>query len=445
MGNYKEIVRLKEVQASVNEIFPHFGPNKKREIIRLLYEISKKENQDAKEILKQVSSIDYKAFKKILLKRRYPISYNEKNWRFYLPDIQLKKEDIVKILPTNHYYPRRIFIGKNVGNASLVKSFVENFPEAELIEVDNFRDYMKGLYNDKIKSYNRRTENAFLVKEQFDYIKECPCSKGTVNCGYNIFNISFGCIYECSYCYLQEYSNIGGIIFSTNIEEFLYNLTKNVNGTIKIGSGEFTDSLMLDNITNYSTYIIEYLRKYPNIIFEFKTKSANISKLMEVSPSSNIVIAWSLNPEKIIKENEFYCASLEERINAAVSCVEKGYRVAFHFDPIFYYEGWQNDYASVLELVFNKIQPKDVAWISLGTFRFKKELKKIIERRFPSNKILDEELILDFDNKLRYPPRIRIEIYRFMVREIQKYSRKLYVYLCMENKSIWKEAGVGRG
>ncbi len=439
MGNYEEIVRLREIQALVNEIFANFGPNKKREIIRLLYEISKKENQNAKEILKQVSSFDYKKCKEFLLRRRYPIAYNEKGCRFYLPDIQLNEEDIAKILPDNYYYPRRIFIGKDITNAPLVKSFIENFPKAELIEIDNFREYMHKFYNDKVKNYNRRTENAFLIKEQFDYIKECPCSKGAVHCGYHIFNISFGCIYECSYCYLQEYTNAPGIIFSVNIEEFLYKLVKNANRIIRIGSGEFTDSLMLDNITNYSAYIIEYLRKYPNVIFEFKTKSANISKLMELNASGNIVIAWSLNPEKIIKENEFYCASLEERVNAAVSCVEKGYRVAFHFDPIFFYEGWQKDYSSVLELVFNKIQPKDIAWISLGTFRFKKELKKIIERRFPSNKILDGELILDFDNKLRYLPRIRILIYRFMVREIQKYSIKLYIYLCMEDKAIWKE------
>ena len=87
-------------------------------------------------------------------------------------------------------------------------------------------------------------------------------------------------------------------------------------------------------------------------------------------------------------------------------------------------------------MLFDVIKPKDIAWISIGTLRFNPNVKPIIEARFPENKILDEELVLGFDNKLRYPYSLRREIYESMLRMLHKHSKKLPIYLCMENSSM---------
>ena len=68
----------------------------------------------------------------------------------------------------------------------------------------------------------------------------------------------------------------------------------------------------------------------------------------------------------------------------------------------------------------------------MGTFRFKPELKYIIENRFPENEILDEELLPGYDNKLRYPSSLRYDIYKSMLDMFKKHSKKLPIYLCME-------------
>jgi spore photoproduct lyase len=74
----------------------------------------------------------------------------------------------------------------------------------------------------------------------------------------------------------------------------------------------------------------------------------------------------------------------------------------------------------------------------LGTLRFSPALKKVIENRFPRNTILDEELVLGFDRKMRYPESIRVAMYRGMKESIRRRSRKVFVYLCMEEARIWK-------
>ena len=208
---------------------------------------------------------------------------------------------------------------------------------------------------------------------------------------------------------------------------------------MRIGTGEFSDSLMLDHITGYSLSIIDFFNHHKDVTFEFKTKSSNIDNFLKMKHSGNIVVSWSLNPQKIIDDNEFFTASLSERIISAEKCSKAGYRLGFHFDPVIYFKAWEKEYAGVIDLLFSKIKPQDIAWISIGTFRFKPELKPIIENRFPDNKILDGELLLGYDNKLRYPYGLSHEIYRFLLDTFKKHSKKLHVYLCMEEFKMWED------
>jgi len=95
------------------------------------------------------------------------------------------------------------------------------------------------------------------------------------------------------------------------------------------------------------------------------------------------------------------------------------------------------EYEKVIDLLFSAIKPKDIVWISIGTLRFNPKVKPVIEQRFPGNKILDEELLPGFDNKLRYPGRIRQKIYDAMLEMLSRHSKNLRVYLCMEDASMW--------
>jgi spore photoproduct lyase len=173
------------------------------------------------------------------------------------------------------------------------------------------------------------------------------------------------------------------------MDRFFEEFTHYKKPWMRIGTGEFSDSLMLDHITKYSPAIIEFFNNHKDAVFEFKTKSSNIDNLLKIKHSGNIVVSWSLNPQKIIDKNEFFTASLSDRLASAKECAKSGYKIGFHFDPIIYFKGWEREYGKVIDLLFSKIKPKDIAWISMGTFRFKPELKSIIENRFPENEILD--------------------------------------------------------
>ena len=182
--------------------------------------------------------------------------------------------------------------------------------------------------------------------------------------------------------------------------------------------------------------IVPFFKKHPQWDFEFKTKSVNIGGLLEQGGCENVVVSWSVNSAQIISEAEHFTPDLSARLSAACEVAKAGYRLGFHFDPVVIYEGYRADYARTVQEMADTLPADKIAWISVGTLRFSRELKKQIESRFQQNFILDGEFLLDFDGKMRYGAAQRLEAYRFLVPLLRRTFPKAVVYLCMEDPHV---------
>ncbi|MCL2390011.1 MAG: hypothetical protein FWD54_02715 [Endomicrobia bacterium] len=423
--------------------FQNFGINKNREIFRLISEIAKIEKCNFTAVLNSIPSNDYETVKKILLQRRYPATFSRVPLNsFFLPKYKIDPE-LKADTETRDFYPKNIYFERESQNTSVYDNLKNLFPKADFREILSLKDFTETV-RFGIKDYNNRADNLFLVKEKYDFFKKCPCTSGVVNCGYSIMNLGMGCPYECSYCFLQGYQNIPGIVIPYNISDYLDDekLTASTSGFFnykRIGSGEFTDSLVFDHITEFSKQIVDFFKKQDDVLFEFKTKSVNIKNLIESGGKENIVAAWSVNSLKMSEENEFKAPCVIERLKAAKECAEAGFSTAFHFDPVIFYDGWQNGYKEIVNMIFDTVPEKSVKWISIGTLRMPSAQKTIIENRFPDNSLTDGELILGKDYKLRYFKDLRIEMYKTIIEAIKSKKTKATVYLCMEERDVWKQ------
>ncbi|MCB4755938.1 MAG: hypothetical protein LHV69_02730 [Elusimicrobia bacterium] len=425
--------------------FPKLGLNKRRETARLLFEISKRDGLPLESILPHGEFHQYRDIKSFLVKKRFPNSHTKAALgNYYLPQLDVNPDNAVR-LNRPVFAPRIIYVEDAVSDASLVRKFGAAFPQAAITPIPRLKEFLKGKPF-AIADYNRRTEALFIVRQITDYFEPCPCTKKAVHCGYNIMNLGLGCPFECTYCYLQEYQDVPGIVIPANIEDFFKTfdpkkLKRGVFGGVRVGTGEFTDSLVLDHITGFSSTLIDFFRQFPEVFFEFKTKSVNIGNILTSAPAPNVVVSWSLNPQKIIDSEEAMTAPLDDRLKAARTLTEAGHRVGFHFDPIIDTEGWEKDYAETVEALFSHVDPQHIAWISLGTLRFAPPLKKIIENRFPRSALLDEELLLDFDGKMRYEKSRREYLLEKMLGWIRNHAPSVPVYPCMEEGPAWTRCG----
>jgi spore photoproduct lyase len=185
---------------------------------------------------------------------------------------------------------------------------------------------------------------------------------------------------------------------------------------------------------------MDYFRLKPAAIFELKTKTVNIDHILTAAPAENIVIAWSLNSHHIAQTEEKGAPSIEDRLLAAQDVSKRGFPVAFHFDPLVLYPGWQDGYEAVIDALFTTVDADRIAWISLGSLRFPPALKDIIKKRFPDSRIVYEELIRGKDGKLRYFKPLRLQLYRTVVDQIQSRVRdRVPLYFCMESVEIWRK------
>lgn len=422
--------------------------NQAKDLCGLIVEIQRRDKISLVKIIKYLESAaqsqkhsgkeKFFYLKKVLIKLRFPLSSKSLN-------IEPKNIFISPLIPSsvepakNNYsfIPENIFVENSVKGCWLEKNFRAKFPQVPIKYIDHHGLYLK--YN-KFTINDLKKPIVFIVKESWDFIKPCPCTKEHISCGYWVLNLGFGCPFDCSYCFLQQYSNFPGIILPANLEDFFAKfdrINESLKSPIRIGTGEFCDSLALDHITEYSSKLINYFRS-KKVLFELKTKSVNIENLLKTDPGKNIVISWSLNPQKIIKTEELGTADLEERLLAAEKLQNKGYKIAFHFDPIIHDSNWQNLYQESIEKIYQKLKTP-LAWISIGTLRCNRGLKPISQARFPNSGIFYGELLLGQDKKLRYPEFLRKNIYQFIIKTIRSYDEKTPIYLCMENKLMWQE------
>ena len=274
-------------------------------------------------------------------------------------------------------------------------------------------------------------------------LKPCPVTSNHICCGYYVINAVTNCAMDCSYCVLQGYLNNPFLTLYTNWNDLLQEvddfLSRGQPSLLRLGTGELSDSLALEPIFPVSRFLIEFFSKRQKAILELKTKSPNIDSLLGLDHQGKTVISWSVNPPKMIEREEMRTAPLEERIVAARKCQENGYPLGFHFDPILYHEGWEKEYQETILQLFKQIDPRRVAWISLGGFRYPPNLKAIAEERFPKTEVFLGELFPGRDGKFRYLKEIRVDMYRKIAGWLKQVDPGLFMYLCMESKEVWEK------
>ena len=317
---------------------------------------------------------------------------------------------------------------------------ISKIKNKEIIEFYNEEDLSLKIIELKRKY---RSKEVLILKEFMGRkFQKCPGSPNVICCNYYLLNTCFNCLYNCTYCFLNSYLNSFGIVQFVNLDD-LKDLIKvhcsSVDHIVRIGTGEFTDSLMFDQVTSISSDLIESTSAIPNLFLEFKTKSSNVNHLEKIKNRGNTVIAWSVNTQTNIDQYEADTSNIRERIDAAVKVQNWGYNTAFHFDPIIKYSNFMEEYFKIIEFMADKLNYSKIAWISLGCFRYTPGFKDIIKYSFPDEKLTVQEMFPGPDGKYRYLAPERIEIFKKISEKIRFHFPGVFIYLCMEDSKMWHE------
>ena len=121
------------IKKYVSRNFPSFGVNKKLQVTRLLYEISKRESLPFKELIKDIPQepLRFPNLKKYLIARRFPDLTAAERVTAYLPVLDINPQYKVKIKRCK-ISPKNIYIEERVSGSYLARRLKEKFPKASL-------------------------------------------------------------------------------------------------------------------------------------------------------------------------------------------------------------------------------------------------------------------------------------------------------------------------
>ena len=287
-------------------------------------------------------------------------------------------------------------------------------------------------------------QHLLLCRNRGRFFKPCPATRVYRCCDYQVLNTGMNCPMDCTYCILQAYLNNPWLSLFVNTDDLFRELTeafrREPERFWRIGTGEFTDSMALDRLTGLSRLLVTFMRTQANAVLELKSKAVVLDHLKDLDHGGRTIMAWSMNSATIMRQHEHKTAPLADRLAAAAQCAAWGYPLAFHFDPLIFYPGWEEEYRQTIRAIYHAVPADRIAWISLGAFRFLPQLKTIIATRFPHARFAHEEFITGLDNKCRYFRSQRTAMYRALVEELRHHAHPATcLYLCMESETIWQE------
>lgn len=266
----------------------------------------------------------------------------------------------------------------------------------------------------------------------------CPvASEETVCCNLRTIDAVENCGFGCSYCTIQTFYG-DEVVIDSRLSQKLMNLELEPDRLYHLGTGQSSDSLMWGNRNGLLDALCEFAGKRSNVLLELKTKSKNIAYFLETDVPRNVILSWTLNTPTIIRNEEHFTASLDERLQAARRIADRGGKVAFHLHPLVLYQGWRKDYREVAENVMRRFHPDEVAFISLGSVTFIRPVVQAIRRRARPTKMLQMELVSGPKGKLSYPDSTKKELFKEVYGAFAPWHGKVFMYLCMEKAELWR-------
>ncbi len=252
-----------------------------------------------------------------------------------------------------------------------------------------------------------------------------------------------GCYFDCAWCYLQgtyrfhpEWKNGKPNIkdfekIENHVEAFLNDGSK----PEILNSGELSDSLVSENgKTSFSRFIIPIFDSQKKHKVLFLTKGMNVKNILDLDMPDQVILSWTLNALPVSQRWEKKAPKVEQRINAAKTCHDKGYEVRIRIDPMVPIENWDSHYKELLDKVFQNFRP---GRITIGSLR---GLTTTINNSKDKSWVPFMTESSGWGKKIDFET--RLQMYNTIIEHLKTKHNYTSIAICKETLEIWKELGL---
>ena len=171
-------------------------------------------------------------------------------------------------------------------------------------------------------------------------------------------SFGYGCLFNCSYCYMKRHLS-SGLSISTNANEILTainnhvmfsdvekpNQTHEQYVTYDISCNE--DFALHSKYHNWR-YIFDFFKDHSIAMATLATKTVPYD-FLDYNPNGKVRIRFSLMPQKMADIHEPNTSKIIDKVRAINDFIEAGYDVHINFSPVIVTDTWIEDYTQLFE------------------------------------------------------------------------------------------------
>ena len=252
-------------------------------------------------------------------------------------------------------------------------------------------------------------------------------------------DVARGCPAHCQYCYLagslpgppvtRAYADLDEILEASIAFEGQGRITSTSADRAHEGTtfeaSCYTDPLALEHLTGSIARAIEHFGSRPDASLRFTTKYDDVGSFLGLEHAGHTRARFSVNARGV-ERYEGGTARVAARLTALRRMAVSGYRVGLTIAPIMPVEGWQDEYAALLDAAaeaVDGVEDLDLT-VELITHRFTDTSKQVLTGWYPSTKVdMDEEARTLKRTKFRgtkhvYSKPVMTELRGFFEREV---------------------------
>jgi len=316
-----------------------------------------------------------------------------------------------------------IYIEEAAYEYPITQKVLQKYPDCVTITIKHYKDVFNRT-NQHFVTQKQHPSLILAVKEnQFLYTGPEVCQ----NFGYSRFyytSFLLNCLFDCEYCYLQGMYPSANIVAFVNVSDFQSAMEPiAAKEPAYLAVSYDTDLIAFHNIIPYMDYFYDFFKQHSNLFIEIRTKSANQTFYNNHTPMENMIIAFTLAPECVIKNYEKYTPSLESRIQAIHAAINNGFKVRICFDPIFIHPEFDEQYELFFKNVFERIRPEQIIDVGYGFFRISRDFFKRISRQRKNSTLFLEEFsvhnnVVSYSEELQ--EKVRSKHFEILTQYIEK-------------------------
>lgn len=256
---------------------------------------------------------------------------------------------------------KRIYHEPGIERFDRGRAVLDRFPDAERIEVASHQA-IPGLYGNEgnVEDWVRIKRETLVLGEK----KSLSARRNERSSDWIAPSTANGCAMACSYCYVPRRKGYANpITVFANIDKIAGYLERHaarqgvkpepnqcdpVDWVYDIGENSdcSVDAMVSDNVRD----LVDLFARIPNAKASFATKFVN-RDLLDYDPRGGTRVRFSLMPQETSRLVDIRTSKVADRIAALDDFVEAGFEVHLNFSPVIVHEGWQEDWAELLQQI----------------------------------------------------------------------------------------------